>query len=119
MTKAILRIVTGFVVVVALLAAYWHFTHGATRFDPTIWGNGEHAEFTSDAPRLRMADGLVASGVLIGKSRPHIEQMLGRATNTEKFRNFDLVYLLGAERSFFSIDSEWLVIRFSPTGIVT
>ena len=63
-----------------------------------------------------MADGLVASGVLIGKTRIDIETMLGAPTKTAKFKNYDLVYWLGAERGYISIDSEWLVVRFANTG---
>ena len=80
-------------------------------FDRTIWLNGENVQFSSDAPRLRMADGLVGSRVLLGKRRSEVESLLGPPTKTDKFRNFDLVYWLGAERGYMSIDSEWLVIR--------
>jgi hypothetical protein len=80
-------------------------------FDKTIWLNGETVEFSSDAPRLRMADGLVDSRILLGKRRSELESLLGPPTKTDKFRNFDLVYWLGADRGFMGIDSEWLVIR--------
>ncbi len=58
-----------------------------------------------------MADGLVDSRILLGKRRSELESLLGPPTKTDKFRNFDLVYWLGADRGFMGIDSEWLVIR--------
>ncbi len=65
-----------------------------------------------------MADGLVASGALVGKTRDDIANMLGPPTSTDKFRHYDLVYWLGPERGFFAIDSEWLVVSFGTTGTV-
>jgi hypothetical protein len=59
-----------------------------------------------------MADGLLQSGALVGKSRASVIEMLGPPTETGKWKDWDLVYWLGAERSLISIDSEWLVIRF-------
>jgi hypothetical protein len=88
-------------------------------FDRSAWLAGETADFSSDAPRLRMADGLIASRVLLAKHRSEIEAMLGQPTSTAKFRAYyDLVYWLGAERGFISIDSEWLVLRFDTAGRV-
>jgi hypothetical protein len=65
-----------------------------------------------------MADGLVWFGTLDGKSRAFVSELLGAPTPTDKWRSWDLVYWLGAERSFLSIDSEWLVIRFNDQGVV-
>jgi hypothetical protein len=46
--------------------------------------------------------------------------LLGRADDTRNFSDWDFVYLLGPERGLlFSIDSEWLVIRFGPDGRVS
>ena len=87
-----------------------------TPFDRTIWLQGENAKFSSDAPRLSMADGLVSSRALLGKTRSEVEAMLGTPTQTNKFRDYHLVYWLGAERGYMSIDSEWLVVRFDKTN---
>ena len=38
---------------------------------------------------------------------------------TEYFKEWDLVYWLGPERGFISIDSEWLVFRFDGQKKVT
>lgn len=85
-------------------------------FDRTVWLEGDHAAFTTDAPRLRMADGLISTQILLGKERSAVEAMLGPPSGTEKFRNYDLVYWLGAERGSMPIDSEWLVVRFDKHG---
>ncbi len=39
--------------------------------------------------------------------------MLGVPPVTGYFRGYDLVYRIGNERGFFSIDSEWLVVKFT------
>ena len=66
--------------------------------------------------KQRIADGLVLSRTLIGLSREEIELKLGVPPETSYFSNWDLVYPLGQERGFISIDSEWLVIRFDGQG---
>ncbi len=45
--------------------------------------------------------------------------MLGEPPPPEYFRDWDMVYRLGMERGFISIDSEWLVIRLGTNGRVT
>ena len=98
------------------VAVLWHLQTMASPFDRTIWHQGEQGKFSLDAPRLRMADGLIRSHILIGKTRSELEAMLGPATRTDKFRDYGLVYWLGAERGFMSIDSEWLVIRIDKSN---
>jgi hypothetical protein len=44
--------------------------------------------------------------------------MLGEPPPTSYFRQWDMVYWLGMERGFVSIDSEWLVIRLDQDGRV-
>ena len=87
-------------------------------FDSVTWKDGESAEFSQEAPRLEMADRLIRSKELLGLSRSEVERLLGPSTETEKWRNWDFVYWLGAERGFISIDSEWLVIRVNEDGHV-
>jgi hypothetical protein len=97
---------------------YGYSTYGPTQFDPDVWRAGERAISPADAPRARIADGLVRSRSLIGKSRAEIDGLLGPETKTDKFDTYDLVYWLGPERGFVSIDSEWLVIDFDQRGSV-
>lgn len=94
---------------------YWHVMCSPTEFDRSVW---LRVETTSDSPRLRMADGLLRSRVLLGKSRAEIEAMLGPPKSTDYFRDSGLVYWLGPERGFMSIDSEWLTLDFDPAGRV-
>ena len=101
--------------VVAAGGAYVHFfAYGPTSFDRAVWraGEGDDVPFSQDAPRLRMADGLVDSGILVGKDQHEIDDLLGPPTDTSKFRSYDRVYWLGAERGLLGMDSEWLVLRF-------
>ena len=65
-----------------------------------------------------MADGLVATGALLGRGAKEVASQLGPPTDTDKFKNDDLVYWLGAERGFLGVDSEWLVIRFAGDKVV-
>lgn len=109
--------IAAIVVALALVGAgvYYHLATRPIPFDVAVWRAGETADI-DDAPRLRMADGLVKSGALLGKSRAELEAMLGRPTETSKWRDYDLVYWLGPERGFIRIDSEWLVVRFGTNG---
>jgi hypothetical protein len=68
--------------------------------------------------RLEMADRLVGSGTLRGKSRRQVIELLGEPSDEGYFRKWDLVYWLGPERSYMSIDSEWLVLRLGRDGRV-
>ena len=113
----------GAVILVVGVVALWASPYAQTAddsipFDATVWAQGENAKFSTIAPRLRMADGLIKSRVLLGKSRSEVKAMLGVPTQTNKFRDYDLVYWLGAERGYMSIDSEWLAVRFGDTGNV-
>jgi hypothetical protein len=92
----------------------------ALPFKPDQWREGDTLGMTDrDAPRLRMADGLVADRALIGMTKPQILEMLGPPTDTDKFASHGLVYWLGPERGFMSIDSEWLIVDFDTQGIST
>ncbi len=83
-------------------------------FDPSKWRNSA----TPASARLRMADDLVNSQRLVGLTRQEVVVLLGEPPKTEYFKEFDLVYYLGPERGFMSIDSEWLVLKLGPEGRV-
>jgi len=85
-----------------LVSSWWN----ATNFD---WGDPLHK-------RARIADRLISTRALIGKSKADISRMLGDPPPTDYFREWDMVYTLGAERGLFSIDSEWLVIQLDNSG---
>jgi hypothetical protein len=86
-------------------------------FDSRVWKNTELAP-TTNYPRLRMVNDLLKKYELKGMSRPEIETLLGLPDKTPYFSSWDMVYHLGPERGFMSIDSEWLVIRVNDQGTV-
>lgn len=88
------------------------------RFDSEGWRQGG-GENTSTPVRLQMIEWLMRSRRLDGLTQPEVVALLGSRRNTSYFREWDFVYLLGPERGIFSIDSEWLVIRFGPNGRVS
>lgn len=109
-----------FVFIIFGYPAYQRIFYGPTEFNSEVWRNGDNYEFSSDAPRLRMADAIIDSGVLIGKTKVEVDNMLGPQTNTDYFRpQYKYVYWLGAERGWMSIDSEWLVLNFGSDGTVS
>jgi hypothetical protein len=65
-----------------------------------------------------MVDDLLEHHHLPGKSRTEVVDLLGEPDKTDKFRNYDMVYWLGRERSAFALDSDWLVLKLSK-GFVT
>lgn len=88
-------------------------------FDAAVWRENE-PEYSWESIRLRMVDDLLASDILIGLTHDEIVALLGSAPATEYFNDWDLVYYLGAERSYlFAIDSEWLLLRLDDSGRVS
>jgi hypothetical protein len=65
-----------------------------------------------------MADDIVHSQLLLNKTRAEVVSLLGEPPKAEYFKHYDLVYYLGPERSFFSIDSEWLVVKLGKDARV-
>ncbi len=110
-------IVFGAISLVVFVSAWivFYIKYGPTKFDQQIWLKGESL---LEQPRLRMADGLIKSGELIGLNRDEVEVKLGPKPKTEYFKGYDFVYWLGDERGFISIDSEWLVLKVDQSGKV-
>jgi hypothetical protein len=69
--------------------------------------------------RIRMINDLLSRYPLIGRTRQQVIGLLGEPQKTVYFKDWDLVYLLGPERSWMGIDSEWLVLRLNKDGTVT
>jgi len=89
-------------------------------FNSEEWKKNVISEHNSDwPPRLVMVDDLIVSKKLDGLSKTEVIEMLGVPGNYGYFKNFDLVYWLGAERGFIRIDSEWLAISFDEQGRVS
>ncbi len=64
-----------------------------------------------------MVDDLLSRFELIEMTREQIHDLLGPPRDTPYFREFDCVYLLGPERSFIGIDSEWLCLNFADNVV--
>jgi hypothetical protein len=85
-------------------------------FDPQAWRSARGA---GDPVRIRMVDDLLKSHDFRGKTKSEVEALLGPPDSTEYFSDCDLVYWLGPERGFMSIDSEWLALRLDARGRVS
>lgn len=66
-----------------------------------------------------MVDDLLSRHNFRGMTREQTVAILGEPDKTEYFRDWDMVYWLGPERGFMSIDSEWLVFRLDGQQKVT
>jgi len=91
----------------------WLVSHRKS-FDPAVWRN----RATSDSVRLQMADDLVRNHKLKGLTKVEVVTLLGQPPQTPYFKAYDLVYYLGPERGFMSIDSEWLIVKLGADGRV-
>ena len=102
----LLAIVTGIIYVLFLLFS-------PDEFNPEIWVN-------KPAERVDMIDSLFSEVELKGKTKTEIKKLLGEEEEKAYFKESNnLVYYLGDERSFISIDSEWLVLWFDDKDRVT
>lgn len=86
-------------------------------FDSKAWQDPGQVE-GDDPVRLRMVDDLIRSKRLDHLPRADVEALLGKPSATEYFRDHNLVYWLGPERGWMSVDSEWLAIDFDENGMV-
>jgi len=109
-----LKVVFVLVAVALTGGLIWYMLRPGRHFDPSRWKTSA----TPASVRLRMADDLVENKKLIGLTRQEVVARLGEPPKTEYFKEFDLVYYLGPERGFISIDSEWLVLKLGPDGRV-
>ena len=109
-----LRVVLALAVVALVAGGTWFVLRPGRHFDPLLWSDSH----TPASVRLRMADDLVSNKKLIGLARQEVVARLGEPPKTEYFKDFDLVYYLGPERGFISIDSEWLLLNLGPDGRV-
>jgi len=87
------------------------------RFDPVSW-KADERNFTN-AVRIRMVDDLLRRHSFLGMTRDQVVGIIGEPDKTGYFKDWDMVYWLGPERGFSSIDSEWLVFRLDSQKKVT
>ena len=85
----------------------------------TWWQGGQDHWNDTWHRRHRMADWMLLTHALNGLERADVVARLGNPPPTDYFNDWSMVYNLGAERGFISIDSEWLVIRVDDAGRVS
>lgn len=95
------------ILLLGALVALRLWPHGRS-FDSVAW---KDQQMVSQGIRLKMADDLISRKFLQGRTKTEAVKILGEPLRTSYFRDWDMVYWLGPERGFISIDSEWLVIR--------
>jgi hypothetical protein len=105
-----------FAVILVTAASFYFLCLRPISFERIKWDRYQSNWLDLMSTRHRMADNLLSSKALLGKSRDEIVGMLGEPPSTGYFSKWDLVYQLGAERGYFSIDSEWLLIRLDAQG---
>jgi hypothetical protein len=89
-------------------------------FDSAAWKARSRDDGVMWPTRLRMADDLMASGILKGKTRAEVRALLGEDdTSLFDLSRGQISYLLGPERSPYGFDLESLVIRFGAAGRVS
>ncbi|MCA9431056.1 MAG: hypothetical protein KC940_11165 [Candidatus Omnitrophica bacterium] len=86
-------------------------------FDSEAWKDPKNSTW-SNPLRIRMVDDLLWEYDLEGMTSEEVTELLGPTDKTDYFSSWDFVYWLGPERGFFSIDSEWLVLKLDAEGKV-
>lgn len=88
-----------------------------TVFSSEVWKDDAKVN-AEPFPRINMVDSLLQQYEFVGWQESDVLELLGEPTDTEFFASYDLVYWLGPERGFISIDSEWLVMRLDDGNTV-
>ncbi|MBT4530301.1 MAG: hypothetical protein HOC27_03775 [Phycisphaerae bacterium] len=87
-------------------------------FESSAWKNNPTV-FSLESVRLRMVDDFLDTHNIIGMSREEVVLLLGEPDQTEYFKSYEMVYMLGQETdSYFAIDSQWLAIHVDGTAVV-
>lgn len=114
--------VVGSIIVVATLvwgpANFYGEAQMAAEFDKQRW-NDDISIHQEPYPRRQMVDDVMTNHLAVGQSRAEVIERLGEPTDTPYFKDFDLVYWLGAEKGYISVDSLWLVIKLDAEGRVS
>jgi hypothetical protein len=89
-------------------------------FDRAVWHEPQSAAYVDGdiTPRQKMLADVVKS-ILPGRTQAELEDILGPSLDTAYFKSTgrDLIYILGPQRdSYFTIDSEWLLIWLDKGG---
>ncbi len=96
----------------------WQRCRDHREFDPAVWNDPARS---LEPPYLRscMVDDLLAQNLLLQKTEAEVIALLGTPEPPENgFGDYDLVFVVGPERSFISIDYEWLLLNLDDQGRV-
>jgi hypothetical protein len=104
--------------VLCALFVYWLVWRAPLPFVSSWWRSVGVDSSSTLHVRHRMADWLVLTHALLGKTNAEVVNLLGQPPLHDKFRGAGLVYVLGPERSFVAIDYEWLLLTFGKAGTV-
>ncbi len=89
-------------------------------FNTDVWKDPESYKYRAKdiTERQKMLEAVLE--LVNGKSKNEIIDLLGHGEDFGYFKasGRDLIYILGPERSFISIDSEWLLLWFDQNNIL-
>jgi hypothetical protein len=105
------------VILFVAIAIPWIVFRCPLPFVASLWNVDVHG--TTFNSRYRVADGLELSGRLDDMTRSQVLDFLGPPPATDKFQDHGLVYVLGPQRSWISLDYEWLLVDFDSAGRVS
>jgi hypothetical protein len=86
----------------------------SSRFDAEEW----RAADLGTRDRAMMVDDLLDRYPLVGRRREEVIALLGPPTPTDKWEDWQMIYVLGPDSWFMGIDHEWLLLRLDDRGIV-
>lgn len=95
-----------------------YFAH----FDSVQWKQAawEAKEGNHSESRICMVDDLLRTHRLVGLSRQELENLLGKPNDLESAQTkSEYLYYLGPERSYLSVDSDWLDVIFAHDKVVS
>ena len=91
------------------IRAWWH----RAPFDSSRWQAARGADHT-DYRRQGMVDDVLRRGMLIGKSKREVLELLGPADQEELGDHLEMTYFLGSR----GMSLQWLAIDFGADGTV-
>ena len=99
----------------AFIGVYRWSTRGA--FDSAVWRDETRFE---SGDRLPMAERLVESKALVGKTRPEVVELLGEPNDPKRATATQLMYRLAPIKGWPNVQAQWLVVGINgDTGRVT
>ena len=97
-----------FTALVIAISVVWFFED---RFEQSVW----QSEPTS---RYKLADDIIESQLLIGKTKAEVLELLGAPSSTSVMKEGSLIYNLGKPASFFEPKMEFLLVVFKNQKVV-